>query len=162
MPGAGRLQGLPLDPQLKHGYTWTKITSGWVLGSTDAGHSQPPRGNLLLKTSSTSVLGHSSFASVRSEEISFYCCLNVVVISELCSHNNPMWLISFFFKPISSKDLIKQAETYLPPPVWPWPYYGWCLQKLRWGNVVLDNTSCKTAGTTTSLFRGGTELPRIM
>lgn len=82
---------------------------------------------LLKRTSINSVLGHSSFASLRSEEISFYCCLNVVVISELCSHNYPMWLISFFSKPISSKGLIRQAEAYSPPLAWLLPYHVWCL-----------------------------------
>lgn len=82
---------------------------------------------LLKRTSSNSVFGQSSFASLRSEEISFYCCLNIVVISELCSHNHPVWLISLFSKPICSKDLIRQAETYLPPLVWPLPYHIWCL-----------------------------------
>lgn len=85
-------------------------------------------------------------------KIPFYGCLDVAIISDLCSHSHPVWTTSFFSKPISSSNLIRQVETYLPPVVWPLPSCIYCPWKLQWGNVVLDNTSCKTDGTTSLFF----------
>ena len=82
-------EGCPWTPDLstvtqRSGRDGAQAALAWVTLNLAVGT------GLLKRTSSNSVLGHSSFASLRSEEISFCCCLNVGVISELCGHNSPM------------------------------------------------------------------------